>query len=302
MKSKYVIAASLLLIVGHANSQEDQSSRIYELISNVAVTATDVTGTKIYNNDRPFVPPYKSKFAYIKTIRNDSVLIRFLSWVEKDSVLRKKFNQEKVNISALSQQFKAQITKASSLDTTIENTVRVRKYFLMSRSDFDSNAIKIYPTWHRSIVFTLGLVTMPLKLRPGKNFDFQGNLSLGTTAGIKMRMSKYNPNFLNVLLGASISAVTLDSFSTKGKVTGQPLTNQAVFSPSIGMVFEFGKAQAGLFYGWDLLNKSTDSQYSWIHNGKPWISIGFGFSILSINSKSQNANAGQNTSGGSEEE
>ncbi|MEJ7680524.1 MAG: hypothetical protein WKG06_22265 [Segetibacter sp.] len=46
-----------------------------------------------------------------------------------------------------------------------------------------------------------------------------------------------------MLLGTSISTVSLDSFNTRGKVSGQPLTNIAVFSPSLGVVFEFGKAR-----------------------------------------------------------
>ena len=156
----------------------------------------------------------------------------------------------------------------------------------MSRNDFDSGCIKYYNTWFYSASFTLGLITMPLKLRLGSNFDFQGSFSLGTTAGIKMRISHYGPNYINVLFGASISSVSLDSFSTNGKVPGQPLTNIAAFSPSFGTVFEFGKAQAGIFYGWDFIGKSTQSKYEWIYNGKPWISIGFGFSILNITSKS----------------
>src|SRR3954447_14976808 len=106
------------------------------------------------------------------------------------------------------------------------------------------------------------------------------SLRLGSTAGVKIRSSKYSSNYINLLLGTSISTISLDSFSTRGKLTGQPLTNIAVFSPSVGAVFEFGKAQAGLFYGWDILNKSTQAQYGWIYNKKPWLSIGFGFSIL----------------------
>ncbi len=73
------------------------------------------------------------------------------------------------------------------------------------------------------------------------------------------------------------------------------MTNIAVFSLSFGLVFEFGKAQAGIFYGWDFLNKSTETKYNWIYDRKPWISIGFGFSIFTIDSKSSNQAEDVNT-------
>jgi hypothetical protein len=166
---------------------------------------------------------------------------------------------------------------------------KVDRFFIIQKYDLDSNCIKVYNSGIRSTTFTIGLVTMPLKLRLGTNFDFQGNLSLGSTAGAKIRVSKYNLNYINILLGTSISTVSLDSFSTGGRLTGQPLTSIAVFSPSLGIVFEFGKAQAGIFLGVDYLNKSTQTKYEWIYNKKPWLSIGFGFSILNIDSKSNNA-------------
>ena len=57
------------------------------------------------------------------------------------------------------------------------------------------------------------------------------------------------------------------------------MPNIAVFSPSLGVVFEFGKAQAGLFCGWDFLTNLFNQNMNGI-NKKTWLSIGFGFSIL----------------------
>lgn len=269
---KYFSSLFFLLLIGFvAKSQETDKTRIYETRGNIPVVACDVIGNKLNKANSFSVPPFRSKFAVVRS-KNDSVVIRFLDWGTA-SPLRKIFNDTVVIQKNL-----------KGLDTTIT----INRYFLITRTDLDSNCIKVFSRGIRSSVFTLGLVTMPMKLRLGKNFDFQGNLSLGTTAGMKVRISKYNPNYFNLLFGASISTVSLDSFSTGGIVTGQPLTNIAVFSPSIGGVFEFGKAQAGIFYGWDFLNKSTQTKYNWIYNKKPWLSIGFGFSIFNIDSKSNN--------------
>ena len=190
------------------------------------------------------------------------------------------------------------LSSSSKKDTTSESSTNkntnllssdtkpyISTYYLMSRTDLDSGCIKYYQRNLKSMAFTIGLVTMPVKIRTGKNrFDFQGNLSLGTTAGGKMRISNYNPNYVDFLAGVSISTVTLDSFSTRGKISGQPINNVAVFSPSLGIVFEFGRAQAGVFYGWDFLNSSMNSKYTWIYNKRSWLSVGFGFSIFSVSS------------------
>lgn len=274
MKILFTFLLVIIIFSSHVHSQQTENTRIYEVMSNIPVVACDVIGNKLSNENTFSVPPYRAKFALVRW-KNDSVVVRFLTWSNNDS-LKSRFNESLVRYRGLSG----------------DSVVRNNRYFLITKSDLDSNCIKVYNRGIKNSVFTLGLVTMPMKLRLGKNFDFQGNLSLGTTAGAKFRISKYNPNYLNLLFGASISTVTLDSFSTGGRVSGQPITNMAVFSPSFGMVFEFGKAQAGIFYGWDFLNKSSQIQYQWIHDRRPWISIGFGVSIFSVESNSSNNQAG----------
>jgi hypothetical protein len=271
MKKLLFCITTALAFCCTVKAQETENTRIYEVISNIPVVACDVVGNKLSSTEHFIVPPYRSRFALVR-LKGDSVVVRFLVW-EKNEFLKRTFNLDSVHVKSLHGD---------------DSIAHIHKYFLITRTDLDSNCIKVYNRGIKNSVFTLGLVTMPMKLRLGKNFDFQGNLSLGTTAGTKFRVSKYNPNFLNLLLGLSISTITLDSFSTGGRVSGQPINNMAVFSPSLGMVFEFGKAQAGIFYGWDFLNKSNQLQYQWIHNKRPWISIGFGFSIFSVNSNSSN--------------
>jgi hypothetical protein len=271
MKKLLICFIAAIVLCINSQAQETENTRIYEVISNIPAVACDVIGNPLHSNQAFVVPPYRSRFALVR-LRGDSVVVRFLVW-EQNSQLRKTFNVDSVHLTS---------------SRGGDSIARVHKYFLVTRTDLDSNCIKVYSRGIKNSVFTLGLVTMPMKLRLGKNFDFQGNLSLGTTAGAKFRVSKYNPNFMNLLLGLSISTNTLDSFSTGGRVNGQPINNMAVFSPSLGVVFEFGKAQAGIFYGWDFLNKSNQLQYQWIHNKRPWVSIGFGFSIFSVNSNSSN--------------
>ncbi len=286
---RHLILFILLFINFTMHAQEGESTRIYEIRSNIPAYPSDVTGQLLDTTGRFQVPPYQSQFALVRNAGNGWLVIRFLSW-RPNTFLYNQYNRAVP---------KSNINNREVLKTLSSDSQTVARYYLISRGDLDSNCIKVYSRSWKSSRFTLGLVTMPLKLRLGKDFSFHGNLSLGTTAGIKKRLSPYNPNFINFLFGASIGTVDLDSFNTKGAVAGQPLNNMAVFSPSLGIVFEFGKAQAGVFYGWDFLTKANQVKYGWIYNKKPWISVGFGFSIFNIDSKSTTTSDGnQGTPGG----
>jgi len=312
MQSKYFLVTFLLcMIAGIAFSQDAEKTKVYEIRNSIAVYPCDITGKRLYEDGRFSTPPLGAKFMLVRPLNPnyDTLVVRYLIWnKDKDSLLRQYYNDPLIISgwdSSKNDSIKTQpgtrnwndpnsnnntrATGAEWKDSSSPYEKKIEKFFLIPRYDLDSNCVKVYNSGIRSTTFTVGLVTMPLKLRLGKNFDFQGNLSLGSTAGVKIRLSKFSSNYINILIGTSISTISLDSFSTKGKVTGQPLTNIAVFSPSLGAVFEFGKAQAGIFYGWDILNKSTQSKYEWIYNKRPWLSIGFGFSILNVDSKSNSA-------------
>lgn len=274
-------------------SAAQQSTRIYEIRSNIPVWPCGILGERVDASqfcDPPYgycIPPFKSRFAVVRAVDSGKVVIRFLEWSKSRYVnTYYRFNKVKVQ------------NNVRTSNNNIGDSVEVQRYFLINQADLDSNCVPVYA---KSGSFTVGLVTMPLKLRLGHNFDFQGSFSLGSTAGYKKRISEFNDNYVNFLFGASISTVNLDSFSTGGRVSGQPLNNIATFSPSLGIVFEFGRAQAGVFYGWDMLSRSMQSQYQWIHNKRPWISVGFGFTIFNVNSQggqggapTQNGGSAQN--------
>lgn len=319
MKAKIIFLLLLCVDILCSQSQEPQNTKVYEIRNSIAVYPCFLNGKNIFADERFSNPPLGAKFMMVRPANssNDTVIIRYLVWTKKkDSVLKKFYNDPLIvdewgtanggaSLRLRDEESGRGGTDWSNRSATPANANRtgsgdsswssenyghkIDRFFKIQRYDLDSNCVKVYNKGWRSLAFTIGLVTMPLKLRLGKNFDFQGNLSLGSTAGIKMRLSGYRANYINLLLGTSLSTVSLDSFSTRGKITGQPLTNMAVFSPSLGAVFEFGKAQAGVFYGWDVLNKSNQVKYDWIYQKKPWVSIGFGFSIFNVDGGSNKA-------------
>jgi hypothetical protein len=246
--------------------------KYFEIVNDIAVIKCNINGKKLVPDSSYLIPPPNKCFSLIRTLNADSQIIKFIHWSSNPKTINQYRNLVIFNVG--------------------NDTIRGNEYYLIKKSDLDSNCVPIYGRGVNAINFTLGFVTMPVKLRLGKNFDFESTISLGTTAGVKMRMSRHYQNYINFLFGASTSTVTLDSFSTSGKISGQPVTNIFVFSPSIGIVVEFAKSQIGLFYGWDLLGKTNNLRYEWVYNKKPWISLGFGFSIFSLTERAKTTNTG----------
>jgi hypothetical protein len=79
-----------------------------------------------------------------------------------------------------------------------------------------------------------------------------------------------------------VSSVSLDSFYTAGKIRNRQ--EALAFTPSIGLMIEFGNAQVGVFTGIDMLSSNNSNFDSYIYKNKPWISIGLGYSIFSASS------------------
>jgi hypothetical protein len=244
-------------------AQEIAEAKYFEVITDLPVVRCNISGQTI--SDSILIPVARSRFALIGTY-GDSVIIRFVNWDNNTE------RMERNNFGV--------VVFGQGTDTIKRN-----EYFKMKKTDLDANCYQIHGKNLSTAQLTVGFVTMPLKLRLGKNFEFEPTISLGATAGLKMRISKHYPNYFNLLFGASTATVTIDSFSTRGRAT-QPVDNILVFSPSIGAVLQFGKSQIGLFGGIDLLGKSNNTRYDWIYQKKPWLTVGFGFSIFSLEEKS----------------
>lgn len=239
--------------------------KYYEVMSDVPVARYDLKkGTNI-DSLPSLIIPARSHFAVVfDDGRSPDVIIRFLKWRNRKKTME---------------------SYHDSVVLVVEGqTVWGNEYFALKREFFNVSTARVYTEGIPSIGFALGFVTMPVKIRTGENYDFEPTLSLGATAGAKIRLSHHYPNYLNILLGASTSTVNIDSFSTRGAIR-EVIKNILVFSTSVGVVLEFSKAQIGLFFGRDLMGKSNNAKYNWIYQGKPWITLGFGFTIFTLNDK-----------------
>lgn len=264
---KNLICKSLVYFILHSvfsfaiiNSSYSQDSKIkyFDVLNDIPIVKSTIEGDII--NHHQFITPEKTKFILVSAKNSDTVIVRFLHWRSNPNIIR--------------------AYRDSVIFTVGNDSIRGNEYYLMKKSDLDNNCAQISFRGLHAISFAVGFVTMPVKLRVGKNFDFEPTISLGTTAGLRMRMSRHYTNYINFLVGASTSTINLDSSSARGIKTGESLKNVFVFSPSFGIVVEFSKSQIGLFCGYDLLGHSNKLKHDWIYQKKPWISIGFGFSIF----------------------
>lgn len=239
-------------------AQTNEKTFNYELLIEAPIYACDILGNQTDSTLQ--IAPKGAVFTKIDT-RGDHLVIRFWLW-KKDMHKQYNFNYT-------------------------DSTKNKQKFFLLSVDEFNQKAI---PRYSKSASFTIGATHIPFRIR-GNPFDFSNHVSIGTSFGAKFPLSNYKDISLNVIGGINIANISLDSLSTNGMIEDVPDTEPA-FTPSIGVVFEFSKAQVGLYMGWDLL--SGREKDIWIYQGKPWISIGIGTSIFTSSTNGSIPNNHQN--------
>lgn len=128
-----------------------------------------------------------------------------------------------------------------------------------------------------------GVINFPFKYRPQRDkSDFSGAFNFGAGIGYKFRHKSWRQFTYSVISGYSISNIVMDSSNAnknQGKLASS--NNYTAFSFSIGMLAEYQRVQAGIFLGWDKISRLNQREFDWQFQGKPWISVGFGFAIFS---------------------
>lgn len=164
--------------------------------------------------------------------------------------------------------------------TKMVRKLESRIYFLIPLQDFERVAEPEIPKF----AFTLGIPTVPVKLRFGNGgtgkspryFNFEGNLSLGLSAGMKYSLGPKRQYGIMPLLGFTIGSVAVDSVSTQGRVNTK--TTNSSFSPHFGLVFDVNDFELGLFTGFDFLNGEPNS--FWVYRNQLWLGVGVGYSLF----------------------
>jgi len=170
-------------------------------------------------------------------------------------------------------------TDKNQKKTISKGDVNSYQYYLITKFQLEFKAIALGSSDY-DLVF--GSVYTPIKVRSNP-FDFSKDFTVGSTFGVRRNLDREKQLGIDILIGMGLSSVSLDSFSTSGRLA-RPIDILA-FTPALGLVAEIGNAQVGIFCGTDLLNSQNGVKYDWIYQGKIWWSFGIGYTLVSFGVK-----------------
>ena len=167
--------------------------------------------------------------------------------------------------------------------TGANNLGEVEKvYYLMPDAVF-SQCATVRSTPRHS--FTVNVVSLPFKIRFGKKFidgtysrysELTSDVNLGANIGYKLRMTRKDVAFFNLVGGFTVGGIAIDPSTTKN-TSGE---SKQAFGMSIfgGTVFEAYRMQIGCFLGWDYIPGYIGT--NWSYRNSPWLGIGIGYNFL----------------------
>lgn len=254
MKKIYILSL-LFSLLSYSLSAQEKSEFYkkkykfyrYALLQKCNVNGVDVTGTETISIGFEFS---------IVELKDNQYIIRISKW-----------NDESLN---------AQYVGDTQL-TTGKKTDKI--FFKLPITDFNEKCEEAVLRH----TFTLGVVTLPIKMRFGykakdgskiRDFTFSGDISLGLSAGYKYtRRGRYSHNFLT---GIALSSVSVSPATTNGLITDE--TNLAAITWHLGYLFSVDNFQFGAFTGIDFLGGEVGRK--WDYRNQPWLGIGIGYAIF----------------------
>jgi hypothetical protein len=263
----------LLFVAGSVHAQGREAATPMETYRfNVSVPIAECTFYGVTPTGTPAggvqeYAPAGSRFTYLNDAAQANVarvVFQFLTYKDQDLQLR----------------FNARKTATDSVPRT----------FCVDKAIFDRTTTRVYDPWSWDLA--AGVLLLPIKMRlggGGRAFDFSKDVTLGTVAGPRWRLDSERELFISALVGAGLTAVTLDSASTGGVIRGS--TDRAAVTLTAGTMLEINRFQLGIMVGSDRI--SNPNQSDWRYHGKPWLAVGLGYTLLSAPPKA--ADRGQQT-------
>ncbi|WP_419701601.1 hypothetical protein [Mucilaginibacter sp. NFX135] len=170
-----------------------------------------------------------------------------------------------------------------SLNDKYFGSTDVPIYFLISAADLKS-AVRLQHAGTVSLVTGASFI----KFRPGsgkpiskdgkdyyKNTDISNDFTLSLLASVKLSKAGANTDFFG-LFGVNFSSIKVTPATSQGFLASE--TNVGSIAPTIGFEYQIDRVQFGLLSGIDVLTGDVNRYF--VYRGRPWISLGIGFSIL----------------------
>ncbi len=266
MKKKLLIL--VLLISSFARAQNAEVSLIgtYFWKHAIVLTPCEIDGTLIKGATEITSIP-NQYFRIIRELAADHYVIEVLEYTSS----KKNFAQ--YNLAGGTAKF-----ESLGEPKEYKEMVYDKAYFLVSESDVQNHAGQWIP-----LRFAFGIINFPFKYRmqPGRG-DFSGSFNFGAGLGIKLPHKDNANTTFSFLNGYSLSSVDLNAASVRRNATElEQANNFTALSVSFGFLVENRRVQAGMFLGFDTINHLNQKQFGWYYQGKPWLSVGFGYALFS---------------------
>lgn len=249
----FVLGFSISLI-----AQEVESSRTYKVMSPFALEDYNTKSKKASYNGKTTIP---GTFITLFKELPDHVIIIVNEFDESLETLREEYNF---------------------------STSSGQVYFRATKEDFNAGCVKVFNTWRP--IMLIGTAVVPVRVRPEPN-DFSKDISIGPSIGLKFRMIRTLPVYLNLLYSLEISSVSLNQDNTfqasNPTVPIDEVTNASALTHAGGIVLENASLQFGFFFGWDRLGNSNRKKYEWVYDKLPWYSLGFGINLFANQNKAR---------------
>ena len=133
----------------------------------------------------------------------------------------------------------------------------------------------------------VGAAVLPFKWRfqEGQK-DFSGETNLAVMLGIKLPHYEQKKWHTSLMIGYSVGEADLDSISVnKNFADLRDRDDFLTHTFTAGVMLEYDRVQAGVFMGWDHLQRTAQEQFNWDYQGRPWLSLAFGYSIFTRESQ-----------------
>ncbi len=270
----FIVSYSQESLIRNANDVSSELNGPYKWANPILMTESYIDGT-IKQPTKLVLSEIGQEFSVIGSTGNGFAIIKIYNYLKENQLPTSNFYKYNYDLT---------IFPYSDLSNETKNHVEygnAQKYFLVSEDDLTKNAIK-NGTIGASMEF--GLLNLPFRFRPQiERQDFSGTFNLSGAIGLKIKHKEWRKYTLSIVGSYGISNVTLDSASVSSNHEFLTATNSfTALSLAIGGLIEFENVQAGIFLGMDRINRQNQQTFGWRYQGNPWLSIGFGYSIFSV--------------------
>lgn len=278
---KKLICTLLILCLAQILSGQTADRSIigkYYWIKNVPITACNFDGsiTKIDSNKLTIFTTGNQLFSVIdlKRINNqDFAIVRILNY-DQQTQLQKFYDYNFIGTAADYQNYIKTYPNTDSYGI-------YQRYFRVNVEELQVNAT---PYTYIGGALAGGIINFPFKLRLQQDAnDFSSAFNLGGAFGYTLPHYSFRNFTYSILFAAALSNVNLDASTVSQNADLLTTTNDfSALTFAIGGLVTYDRFQAGLFLGIDRIGNLNNTTYNWRYQNRPWISIGFGYAIFSV--------------------